>query len=211
MLARCSYASFTSGCSCATSCARASPNAPPASANFSSHTSSVTVCSLVSCDADERYPICLSNALRCFTMRSTSRRVASCFTAIATNASSMNRRRSLGPSLMSAKSSGEKMVVRNTPNKSRLRTKRCLFTWALLRPVRDSSTSINNSRPSGCFTVARNIAVSAPLRMSVSVGTPRKLSSVAKYVKASARLVFPCPFEPNSAVVPRVKETSASS
>ena len=57
--------------------------------------------------------------------------------------------------------------------------------------------------------MARTIAVSVPTRISASAGAPRKLSSVARYASASAKLVLPWPFSPTTAVVPGWKANEA--
>ena len=59
--------------------------------------------------------------LRCLTMRSSSRRNASYFSARVTRTSSRNRRRPPGPSFTTARSSGENTVTRMTPSRSRAR------------------------------------------------------------------------------------------
>ena len=86
----------------------------------------------------------------------------------------------IGINRLTSKSSGENTVVRTTPSKSRERARRCLFTSERLRPVRTNSVSMSTSLPSACTTVARNTALSLPVRISASLGTPRKLFSVAK-------------------------------
>ncbi len=173
--ASCSYARCTCGVSRATSCARASPKAPPDCANFSSHTSSVEVMSSVS-----RPPACFNNTLRCRTIRSTSSLSASLRGASDTSASSSSVRRNAGPSYTSCKSLGANTVVRATPSKSRMRCNRCLLTSTRLRPARLISHSIVTSRPSFCRTFARMYAESTPSRTSASFWTPRKLDSVAR-------------------------------
>ena len=114
-----------------TSVARACPKRSPTSASLASHTSSVVAVVVV-----ERPPAWRSSVLRWRTMRSSSRRAASYFTASATSVSSRKRRRSPGPPLTSVRSSGENTVTRTTPSRSRARASRWRLTCTRLRPAR---------------------------------------------------------------------------
>ena len=166
--------------------ARSSPSSVPSSASLASHTSSVLAMSGLNLP-----PACFSNELRWRSTFSISLHNTSSFGCKAINASSIKSRRTLGAAFTNSKSSGENTVVRTTPSKSRERASRCLFTSERLRPVRTNSVSMSTSLPSACTTVARNTALSQPVRMSASFGTPRKLFSVARYPSASTKLVLP--------------------
>src|SRR4051794_33941276 len=142
-------------------------------------------------------------------MRSTSVRRLSYRGCSATSVSSRKPRRPDGPPFTNSRSSGENTLARSTPSRSRVRWSRCLLTYTRPRPETASSASMSTSRP--LFSPsARITALVAPALINASVGAPRNDDSVARYDRASSRLVLPCPFAPSTAVTPPANSTAAS-